>query len=634
MLGRLVSDAIAPSRLGSDLSHMPLGYGLLGYGLLGEATGLTIAASPSLPSATLPSLAEFTIAASPEERLGDDLFPSSSTIVGILGGFAPPLHSLGRPVSNSSSALAPSQEIELGAAGAAVLPQSMFTEAIAPLTTELSPPLKRPSPDPTDPTAANLQALIPLASYLGELTEQDDYNPDRFDTFKDDYVLNVAQAGKIQCSLTARDFDPYLQILRESSGEVLASDDDSGEGRNALINLDVVQGDRFIVRATSYDRGAQGTYRLSLNRFSTEDDSQPSGSDNHSGSPEPPPEEPVLVDGNVQPNPEQFRTRSGYGLVNAAMAVAASLNLADPNRTQPFPAVTDLGGNNQGLDRIQVPEVWAQGFTGTNIVVAVVDSGLDITHPELQNSLWINPGEIAGDGIDNDNNGYVDDLHGWNFGRDQLNNQIDPGTDSPFQGHGTHVAGIIAGANDDQGNTGVAYNAKIMALRLGDTNNTGIFLNAGDLSLALRYAVDNGAQVINLSLGWSDTPSLRSALEYAASKNVVVVSASGNKGFSTPVSPARYAIDWGISVGAVTQSGTLATFSNGAGTNPDIRHVLAPGYRIVSAEPGGGYQTRTGTSMAAPYVSGVVALMLSANPNLTQAQVRDILAGTAVPLEV
>jgi len=287
---------------------------------------------------------------------------------------------------------------------------------------------------------------------------------------------------------------------------------------------------------------------------------------------------------------------------------------------------------NQPLDLLQVPEVWAQGFTGQGVTVAVVDSGLDSSHPELQDRLWINADEIPGDGIDNDQNGYIDDINGWNFGRDQFNNQIGPGTDSPFQGHGTHVAGIIAGARDNRGNTGVAYDAQIMPLRLGDTNDAGAFLNPGNLPNAVRYAVDNGADVVNLSLGWSDSPALRSALQYAADNNVVVVSASGNNGLSNPVSPARYAVNWGLSAGAVTRTGQLAAFSNGAGYNSSIRHVVAPGIRIVSAEPGGGYQTRSGTSMAAPYISGVVALMLSANPDLTQAQVRDILAATATAI--
>lgn len=507
-----------------------------------------------------------------------------------------------------------------------------------------SGPEETSNPVPVPVDVPDLTARPPLANYQGELTDLDDYNPQRFASIKDDYILTVGEDSTIQFDLTSPHFDPYLQLLRVGSDEIFAFDDDSGQARNSQLTLNVTEGDRFVVRVTSYGEEETGNYRLTLisdgeNFISPSDNgvNDDAGTpDTGDSDPSEPPETPAtpLVDGNIQPDPEQFRSDSGYGLVNAAAAVAAALNLSQPERNLPFEAVPDLGQSERSLDSLQVPEVWSQGFTGRGVTVAVVDSGLDISHPEIQDSIWVNTGEIAGDGIDNDQNGYVDDVNGWNFGRGQLNNQIVPGTDSPFQGHGTHVAGIIANANDGNGNTGVAYDAKIMALRLGDTNSSGRFRNSGNLPNAVRYAVDNGADVVNLSLGWSDSPALRSALQYAAENNVIVVAASGNSGSALPVSPARHAINWGLSVGAVTASSQLATFSNRAGTNPNFRHVLAPGNRIISSEPGGNYGSRTGTSMAAPYVSGVVALMLSANPNLTHAQVRDILTGTATQLAV
>ena len=520
-----------------------------------------------------------------------------------------------------------------------------------------------------------LQVPQPFASYSGELSESDDFNPQRSATFKDDYILNVGEHSTIQFGLTSNTFDSYLQLLRLGSDEIFAFDDDSGQGRDSQLSLKVDQGDRFIVRVTSYDREAIGPYRLNLTAIGADSDlSVETSADSSSGletgaidtsrdetsagetsdgetsdgeisdgvniaddgNIDTDPSTP-LRDSNLLPNPEQFNPRSGYGLVNAAAAVAAALHLAqseriEPEHINPFAEAPDLGGFDQPLDLLQVPEAWAQGFTGSGVTIAVIDSGVDSSHPELQNSLWINRGEIAGDGIDNDQNGYIDDVNGWNFGRNQLNNAIAPGTHSLFQGHGTHVAGIIAGANDGNGNTGVAYDANIMSLRLGDTNNAGLFSNPGNLATAVRYAVDNGANVINLSLNWSDSPALRTALEYAAENNVVVVGASGNRGLSNPASPARYAVNWGLSVGAVNANGELITFSNGAGDNAEIRHVLAPGNSIVSASPGGGYATRTGTSMSAPYVAGVAALMLSANPSLTTVQIRDILAATATAI--
>lgn len=310
-----------------------------------------------------------------------------------------------------------------------------------------------------------------------------------------------------------------------------------------------------------------------------------------------------------------FNPISGYGLVNAAKSVSKSSNVSA------FTAVADLGGNNWGVDLLKAPEVWARGYTGQGVTVAVIDSGVDINHADLQGNIWINGGEIAGDGTDNDGNGYVDDINGWNFGIGQNNNNVMPGTNDSGQSHGTHVAGTIAAKNNGVGMTGVAPDAKIMALRLGDVSG-GFFTNGGNLAQAIRYAVNNGAKVINMSLGWSDSAELQSAMSYAAAKNVITISASGNERLSTPGTPARYATQYGLSVGAVDRDRTTAFFSNGAGSNRRLQHVMAPGVQIYSTLPGGSYGFQSGTSMAAPHVAGVAALMFSANPNLTHSQIR------------
>ena len=640
MLRPLVIDSLESGLLTVDSALVPQ----LGAALIGRIGAIANNSNASSLIPSQPSLGETSL----PELIDDNLFPP--------GQFRPVAPGMLAPDLTSSSAIAAPRLIDLGAGGVNVAPVVIAPSSTIPSQTpvaniSLAPATQLSAPEeplidggandnstPSDVapfalpgTVPDLKVRHPLATtYQGELSEEDDDNPQRFATFKDDYILNVDEDSTVEFGLTSTAFDTYLQLLRFGGDEVFVFDDDSGQGRNSQLSLPVEQGDRFIVRVTSYDREAIGPYSLSLTSQGAgsfvPDGENPEGSDN------PVAPLPPLVDSNLHPNLEQFTPRSGYGLVNAAAAVAAALTLAQPELTEPVADAPDLGGFDQPLDSLRVPEVWAQGFTGSGVTIAVIDSGLDRSHPELQDSLWINSDEIAGDGIDNDQNGYIDDVNGWNFDSSQLNNVIDPGTDSPFQGHGTHVAGIIAGANDGNGNTGVAYDAKIMSLRLGDTNNVGLFLNPGHLATAVRYAVDNGANVINLSLGWADSPALHNALEYAADHNVVVVGASGNRGFSIPVNPARYAINWGLSVGAVTDSGRLATFSNGAGTNADIRHVLAPGNNIVSAEPGGGYETRTGTSMAASYVSGVVALMLSANPSLTNGQVRDLLAATATAI--
>ncbi|MEC4812032.1 MAG: S8 family peptidase [Scytonema sp. PMC 1069.18] len=308
-----------------------------------------------------------------------------------------------------------------------------------------------------------------------------------------------------------------------------------------------------------------------------------------------------------------FNSVDGYGLVDAASAVAKAIGQT------PFAYLADLGGDNWGNDILNVPEVWARGYTGQGIIVAAIDDGLDINHEDLRGNIWRNPREIASNGIDDDRNGYVDDINGWNFAVN--NNNV-----LPSGGHGTHVAGTIAAQNNGFGITGVAYNAKIMPLRLTDEQD---ILN-GDLARAIRYAVDNGARVINLSLISTDFPELRDALAYAASRNVITVSAAGNSGLDTPNPPAIYATEYGISVGSADNNRQIAELSNFAGYDSRIKYVIAPGVGIVSTTPNNTYSYATGTSMATAHVSGIVALMLSANPNLTHTQVRDILTSSAI----
>lgn len=326
-----------------------------------------------------------------------------------------------------------------------------------------------------------------------------------------------------------------------------------------------------------------------------------------------------------------FNPIYGYGLVNAAKAVAWSAGYYP----YAFSDVPDWGGFNWGNDRVKAQEAWNWGYFGQGVTVAVIDSGVDITHPDLNDNIWRNAGETAGDGVDNDRNGYVDDIFGWNFAAGQYNNNVMPGTSDPGQPHGTHVAGTIAAEYNQFGTTGVAPNAKIMAIRLSDVrtgaDGVGYFDNAGSLAEAIRYAVDNGAKVINMSLGWSESQDVVDALAYAASRNVITVSASGNETQASPGNPAKYATHYGISVGAIDFDNRVADFSNGAGFDSQMQHVVAPGVGIWSTVPenDGGYAQQSGTSMAAPHVAGVIALMLSANPNLTHAQVRYILTQSA-----
>ncbi|WP_392531916.1 S8 family peptidase [Nostoc sp. C117] len=308
-----------------------------------------------------------------------------------------------------------------------------------------------------------------------------------------------------------------------------------------------------------------------------------------------------------------YNSTTGYGLINAAAAVAEA---AGQNT---FADVPNLGGNNWGADLVKAPEVWAHGYTGKGVVVAVIDTGVDYNHEDLKNNIWTNSKEIPGNGIDDDGNGYVDDNYGWNFS-DNNNNTLDN------NGHGTHVSGTIAGENNNYGVTGIAYDAKIMPVKVLNESGSGSY---SSIAKGIHYAVDNGANVINLSLGGAySNRTLESAINYASSKGVIVVMAAGNDGESSPDYPARYASKSGIAVGAVDKNNNIADFSDRSGTN-QIAYVTAPGVKVYSSLPNNQYATYSGTSMAAPHVAGVVALMLSANSKLTDAQVRQIVTETA-----
>ncbi|OKH31292.1 hypothetical protein NIES2119_29225 [[Phormidium ambiguum] IAM M-71] len=312
-------------------------------------------------------------------------------------------------------------------------------------------------------------------------------------------------------------------------------------------------------------------------------------------------------------SPIPYNISSGFGLVNAAAATAAATG------QNPFSEVANLGGNNWALDAIKVPETWSKGYTGQGIVVAVIDTGVDYQHSDLDGNIWVNPKEIPSNKKDDDGNDYIDDIRGWDF----VNDDNDP---MDLEGHGTHVAGTIAAENNGFGVTGVAPNTKIMPIRVLDASGNGSIL---DVAAGIRYAADNGAKVINLSLGGDiNTPAEASAIKYAAEKGAIVVSAAGNQSQQQPGFPARYATHFGIAVGAVNRNNQMATFSDLAGKLP-LDYLNAPGVNIYSTFLNNSYRSLSGTSMASPHIAGVVALVLSANPNLTPVQLERIVTTTA-----
>lgn len=287
----------------------------------------------------------------------------------------------------------------------------------------------------------------------------------------------------------------------------------------------------------------------------------------------------------------------------------------------PFADVPYYGATNEwNLNQINAPEAWARGYTGQGVVVAVIDTGVDLDHPELVDQLWVNAGEIPGNGIDDDGNGYTDDSYGWDFASND--NWPDDGN-----GHGTHVAGTIAAAYNGTGPTGVAWGASIMAVRVLGDNGSGTM---SGVAAGIRYAVDNGADIINLSLGGSYSSTILAAMQYAQSRGVLIVAAAGNDYGTVPGYPARFSgsLSNVLSVGAHNSSGGIASFSNDVGTSGAVQ-VDAPGVSIFSTYVGGRHTLLSGTSMATPHVAALAALALSANPNLTAAQLRDLIVAGA-----
>ena len=282
------------------------------------------------------------------------------------------------------------------------------------------------------------------------------------------------------------------------------------------------------------------------------------------------------------------------------------------------------GLNNKQDTDINAPEAWDITMGNPEVIVAVLDTGIDISHKDLQNNVWINPGEIPADGLDNDGNGYIDDLNGWDFSEN--NNTV---FDSElYDQHGTHVAGTIAAAADNRiGIAGVAPHVKIMPLKfIGPEGGT-----SEDLIRALNYAKMMGDLISNNSYGVEEY----SQAEHDAIANFggVYVASAGNSSLNTdesPSYPSTYDNDNIVAVAATDDTGNLAWFSN---YGPETVDVAAPGIDILSLKPGNKYQIGIGTSMATPHVTGIVALMHSVNAALSATEIRSILTNTGKPVD-
>lgn len=312
-----------------------------------------------------------------------------------------------------------------------------------------------------------------------------------------------------------------------------------------------------------------------------------------------------------------------------------------------------------GMNQMGVTNAWSVTKGAPGVIVGVIDTGVDYNHEDLVDNMWRNTGEIAGNGVDDDNNGYVDDIVGWDFAYndnkpyDLFASMMDMLMSGGNPGHGTHCAGNVAARGDNgKGIAGVAPQVKIMALRFITEKGQG----TTDAAIqAIKYGVDNGAKVLSNSWGsvgddgGAESIALQDAIKYAESKGVLFVAAAGNgdqtgKGYDNdvtsnkPAYPASYNYDIIISVAAIQESGDLGTFSNWGAQTVDLG---APGVKVFSTVaqsekysdtvvdiPGLMTATWDGTSMACPHVAGAAALYISANPGKDWRAVKSAILGS------
>jgi len=381
---------------------------------------------------------------------------------------------------------------------------------------------------------------------------------------RDWFSVDLRARSRYQFNLKGVSLEDPILLLRNNKSQIIDYNDDISQyNLNSQLTFTPQSSERYFLEVGAYDDAARGTYTLQIEELT--------------------------------PPAPGFNNVDGYGEVNAQRAFEQLLG-------KDLPSVNDLGGNHWGIDQLNAPDVWNAsdafpGSTGGGATIAVIDSGVDLDHPEFSGRIVPGYDFVDGDYFADDGNG-----------------------------HGTHVAGTIAGANDNIGVTGVAHQAKIMPLRV--LNNEGYGWTS-DIISAVRLAADNNADVINLSLGGGGySQALADAIRYASNRGSVVVMAAGNSGGSMPEHPAVLAIETGIAVGAVDQNRSLADFSNRAG-GAQLDYVTAPGVNILSAVPGGGYDTFSGTSMAAPHVAGIAGLLKSYDRTLSPERIEDLLTGSA-----
>jgi len=280
--------------------------------------------------------------------------------------------------------------------------------------------------------------------------------------------------------------------------------------------------------------------------------------------------------------------------------------------------------NNVDNIDIDAPEAWDVTTGSKNVLIAVIDTGIDYTHPDLINQIWRNTNEIPDNQIDDDNNGYIDDVLGWDF----YSNDNDPMDDHD---HGTTVAGIIgAEGNNNLGITGVNWQVKLMPLKFLNAQGHGAI---SDVIKAIKYAVNNGAKISNNSWGGTFfSQSLFDTIQMAQQQDHLFITASGNYASDndkTPYYPSSYNLPNIISVAALDYKDKLASFSNFGVNSVDI---AAPGIAVYSTARNNGYLNYSGSSNAAALVTGAIGLMLSKSELLSAQELKTALLASVIPL--
>lgn len=328
---------------------------------------------------------------------------------------------------------------------------------------------------------------------------------------------------------------------------------------------------------------------------------------------------------------ERVKVRPGKPLAEAVRDFESEpdVEYAEPNyRVQAFVVPGDPSyGQLWGMDKINASAAWDTSIGSGDVVVAVIDSGIDVRHADLKGNLWVNDMELNGQaGVDDDGNGVVDDIHGINAitGNGDLIDDV---------GHGTHVAGTIgAVGNNGVGVAGVNWNVRIMACRFLGATGGG---TTADAIECLQYVAEmkrRGVNIVATNNSWGG-PGYSRALSdaIAAQRDILFITAAGNDGTNndaTPTYPANYDLPNVVSVAASTPADSLTTFSQ---YGRRTVHVGAPGSNIYSTSPGNSYSTKSGTSMATPHVAGLAALIKSARPAADWREVRNLLFSGGEP---